>query len=236
MICQLCGQDRKLIDAHVIPRSFHRLDSKDPTPAKLVTNVEGRYPQKIRKGVYDQEILCEQCERRFSPWDNYGAQLFIKDWPNFAPIMNGAEQVGYELPTYDYPLLKLFFLSVLWRAAVSTHVMYSKIDLGPREAALKQSILSGDPGNADHFGVVLQGFDVANVGFLDPQLERLCNLRFARFYLSHVIAFIKVDSQPFDEPLKSLCLGAQTSLTVLMKPFMTSPERRVMRNLAFGRS
>ena len=38
MICKLCGEDRKLIEAHVIPKSFHRLDPHDPTPARLATS------------------------------------------------------------------------------------------------------------------------------------------------------------------------------------------------------
>jgi hypothetical protein len=234
MICKLCGEDRKLIEAHVIPRSFHRLDPKDTRPARLVTNVQGRHGQNIPKGIYDKTILCEQCERRFSKWDGYAAQLLINDWKQLAPIMNGAEQIGYTLPAYDYPSLKLFFLSVLWRAAVSTHVMFSNINLGIREGVLKQSILSGDPGDIDHFGVVLQAFDTTDIGLLSPHLERFSGLRYARFYLSHVIVFIKVDSRPFDEPFKSLALGHRRPLVLLIKQFLTSAERRVMRKLVLA--
>lgn len=165
----------------------------------------------------------------------YVARLLMQDWPTFNSIMNGSEQLGYTLPTFDYAALKLFCLSVLWRAAVSSHVMYSKVDLGKREAFVKQSIESRDPGSLDHFGVLLQAFDTPDVGLLNPHPERFSGLRYIRFYLSHIIAYIKVDSQAFDYPFKHLALGPGRPLVILLKPFLTSPERRVMRKLVLAR-
>ena len=52
MICRLCGLEKKLIEAHVIPRSFHRI-SPEKGVIRLVTNAEGRYTQNVPKGVYD---------------------------------------------------------------------------------------------------------------------------------------------------------------------------------------
>jgi hypothetical protein len=206
MTCKLCGLEKKLIEAHVIPRSFHRIDPDDKTPTRLVTSVEGRYTQKVPKGVYDDSIVCEDCERRFSSWDDYGDEIFLKSWGKFEKIMHGDEEIGYGLPEYDYPRLKMFFLSVLWRASVSNHVMFANVDLGPRELILRESIWNSDPGDVDHFGVVLQAFDSTNVGILNPHSERFSGVRFCRFYLAHVLAFIKVDSRRFEDPFRSMAL------------------------------
>ena len=234
MLCKLCGEDKKLVDAHIIPKSFHRIDPDDRQPSRLVTNVEGRYPQKIRKGIYDSAILCEDCEHHFSRWDDYADNIFLKSWGKFEKISVAGEDFGFRLSSYDYALLKMFFLSVLWRAAVSQHVMYSKIQLGPREPILRDSILRSAPGDVDYFGVVLQAFDSTEIGILNPLLERFSGVRFCRIYLSHIIAFIKVDSRPFHEPFKSMALGATQQLVLAHKNFMTSPERRIMRNLALA--
>lgn len=222
------------MEAHVIPRSFHRIDPSDRQPTRLVTNVEGRYTQKIRKGVYDASIVCEECERRFSPWDDYADELFLKSWEKFERITDRGHEIGYSLPTFDYPRLKLFFLSLLWRAGASEHAMFAKIDLGPRESVLKNAIERADPGAIDFFGVVLQAFDSTNVGMLNPHPERFSGLRFYRFYLSHIIAFIKVDGRPFIDPFPSVALGPGRSLVLVQKNFMTSPERRVMRSLVIA--
>ena len=101
MRCELCGQDKKLIEAHVIPRSFHRIDPSDKEPTRLVTNVEGRYTQKARKGVYDGSIVCEDCERHFTRWDDYADEIFLKSWDKFEKLTQQGEDVGYRLRAYD---------------------------------------------------------------------------------------------------------------------------------------
>ena len=231
MICKLCGSDKKLIEAHIIPRSFHRIKPNEKDPIRLITNVEGRYTQKVPKGVYDATIVCEDCERRFSSWDDYGDEIFLKSWDKFEELVHHGEVIGYSLPEYDCPKLKLFFLSVLWRAAVSSHVMFASIDLGPREPILRKSILNSDPGDIDYFGVVLQAFDSTEVGMFNPHPERFSGLRFCRFYLSHVIAFIKVDSRRFDGLFRSMALGSEKSLKLAQKNYLTSPERLIMKKL-----
>jgi hypothetical protein len=200
----------------------------------LVTNVEGRYTQKVRKGIYDASLVCEECEHRFGPWDDYADELLLNSWDKFEKITDRGQEIAYSFPEVDYRLLKLFFLSVLWRAHASQHVMFSKIDLGSREAALKDAIKQGDPGTVDFFGVVLQAFDSTNVGLLDPHPERFSGVRFCRFYLSHIIAFIKVDARPFAEPFSSIALGPGRPLVLVQKNFMGSPERRVMRRLVLA--
>ncbi len=109
--------------------------------------------------------------------------------------------------------------------------MFSRINLGPREVALKNAIKQGDPGSIDFFGIVLQAFDSTNVGLLNPRSERFSGVRFCRFYLSHIIAFIKVDTRPFAEPFSSIALGPGRPLVLVQKNFLSSPERGVMRRL-----
>jgi hypothetical protein len=234
MPCKLCGEANKLIEAHIIPRSFYRIDPGRKHPGLLITDKKGRYAQTVPKGVYDASILCEHCERRFSRWDDYGNELLIKSWHKFEKIEDRGEHLAYRLDGYDYSLLKMFVLSVLWRASVSGHVMFDRIDLGTRELSLRNAILLSDPGDSDHFGVVLQAFDSAEVGMLNPHGERFSGLRFCRLYLSHVIAFIKVDSRPFKDPFRSLALSPARPLVVLQKEFLSSPERAIMRNLVIA--
>jgi hypothetical protein len=234
MICRLCGLDKKLIEAHVIPRSFFRIDPAEKRPSRLATNVHGRYAQKLPKGVYDSNILCEECEHRFSGWDDYADELFLRSWDSFAPIIVRGTVAGYRRRDYDYPKLKLFFLSVLWRASVSAHPFFSAVDLGIREPILRDSVWRADPGDLDHFGVVLQAFDYPDIGILNPHAERFSGRRYFRFYLSHVIAFIKVDSRPFEDPFRSMALGAGRELVLAEKDFTSSPERRIMKQLAIA--
>ncbi len=163
MICRFCGEERKLIKAHIIPRSFYRIDPTDRQPSRLVTNVEGRYTQKIRSGIYDSSLVCEECEHRFGPLDDYANELLLKSWDKFEKIADCGQCIAYRFPKFDYCLLKLFFISVLWRAHASRHV----IPITPRDETLGWSAsvyLVGEPALADQAGhadgVLAQGLEL----------------------------------------------------------------------------
>ena len=52
----------------------------------------------------------------------------------------------YEIADFDYARLKLFFISVLWRAHLSQDQFFDAVDLGPWQSTARQMIWEGDPG------------------------------------------------------------------------------------------
>src|SRR5690349_8278370 len=129
-ICRLCGNNRPLIRSHVIPRSLWELDGAQPAP-RLITNSGGTYPKRAPAGIYDQTIVCEECERIFGPGDDYAADFFVKRTVPFREIRENGRLTGYLVKRFDYDSLKLFLISVLWRAGVSSHPMFVRVQLGP---------------------------------------------------------------------------------------------------------
>jgi hypothetical protein len=53
----------------------------------------------------------------------------------------------------DYARFKLFHLSVLWRASISTGRMFEKIHLDADAERIRQMLLSEDPGDEDQYGL-----------------------------------------------------------------------------------
>ena len=200
-------------------------------PTRLATNAKGKYNRKIPIGIYDKSILCEKCERTFSDWENYGYNLFVRNWEKFNRKHHNGKIEVYELKNFDYVKLKLFILSILWKASVSSHDMFSWVNLGPHAALLRTMILEKDPGNNDDFGVMFQAFDKTKIGILNPTRSRLCNLNFYKVYLSHIIAWIKVDSQPFPDSENPLILQRERPLIIGNKSFTNSQEIRIMLGL-----
>jgi hypothetical protein len=131
--CKYCGQEKKLIDAHIIPEAFFRPLLNEKDPPQLMTNIGGIFPKRVRKGIYDKTILCRECEDNFAPWDDYAQSLLLQRLKDTRALWHGGEIAGLAFPNYDYTKLKLFFISVLWRASVSTQRFYEKIQLGPFE-------------------------------------------------------------------------------------------------------
>jgi hypothetical protein len=58
----------------------------------------------------------------------------------------------------SYIKLKLFLLSVLWRASISTRPFFSCINLGPHEETLRRMILEGNPGEASDYPILFMTF------------------------------------------------------------------------------
>lgn len=77
--CKLCGQQAKLVDAHIIPEAFFRdLQTPGASPLQIVSNDSAMYPERSHIGVYDKNIVCKDCELKFVPWDSYAARLLIQ--------------------------------------------------------------------------------------------------------------------------------------------------------------
>ena len=131
MQCKFCRQERKLVEAHVIPRSFFEIDPANPP--RLASNKDGVFPKRSPAGMYDTQLVCEDCERMFSPFDDYAQRLLVANREAAKPIYDGEQPIAYIYEAYDYQKLKLFFLSLLWRASESSHNFYRRIKLGPHE-------------------------------------------------------------------------------------------------------
>ncbi|MEW5910812.1 MAG: hypothetical protein AB1659_13490, partial [Thermodesulfobacteriota bacterium] len=158
MKCQLCNGDGELIRAHIIPRSLYKpLFEMGGKPLSVLSSSPATHPQKSRIGFYDTEILCQNCERIFSPWDDYAQKILLAEPKEEDYWIHNGRKLAFKMEV-DYVKLKLFFISLLWRAAVSNLYFFRRIDVGPFADQLKQMILKGDPGNPETFAIVLAKF------------------------------------------------------------------------------
>lgn len=223
MGCKFCLQDKKLIDAHIIPRCFFEAmrDRRDNQPFQLLSNTQNEHLQKLWIGSYDKNILCEECEKVFQKWDNYACKILLSNIHNGDYILdsNGGK-VGYKLENIDYKKLKLFFLSVLWRASVSKRKEFKKVNTSRLfENRLKIMIKNSDPGSTNDFLVVIRRFiDYLGINFLmDPYKLRIDGINFYRFYLGAGYEFhIKVDKRDLRESdvLYTLALKPKSPLYI----------------------
>lgn len=106
MQCKFCHQERKLIEAHVIPRSFFEIDLANPP--RLASNKDGVFPKRSPAGMYDTQLVCEDCERLFSPFDDYAQRLLLANRDAAEPIYDGEQLIAYVYERYDYQKLKLY--------------------------------------------------------------------------------------------------------------------------------
>ena len=192
MFCKLCGENNKLVKAHIIPESFWKHLQVPGKVAKLLAR--NSYPIRVPVGVYDSKILCGECEKKFSDWDSYGKGFLIDSFDKSAiPYPDRDDVLAYIIKNYDYDKLKLFFLSVLFRASVSKENFFSNVDIGTKhEETLKKAICNRQPLGPGFFSVILGTFS----GVMpNPQRKKLSNVNGYYFFLHNFRFFIKVDQR-----------------------------------------
>ena len=125
--CKLTGKIGQAIKAHVVPRAFYELPPQEEGPCILVSNAPNTFPKKVPVGIYDETMVTQDGENLFKPWDDYAIRILLKQEAAFEPVTHGGVIRAWTLPEYEYSPLKLFALSVLWRAHTSTRQEFGKV-------------------------------------------------------------------------------------------------------------
>jgi hypothetical protein len=233
MVCRLCETEQRLIKAHIVPEGFFRVLRDASAVPEVYTNKPRAHPKRAPIGVYDKSILCRPCDNLFSPWDKHAQDVLLRDFSDKTAIYDGPVKRGWTISRFDYQPLKLFFLSLLWRASVSTHDFYRRVSTGPFEQELRKMIATAEPGAPEAFAVILARFDEpAYTGMLDPHLERYDGINYVRFYLAGFVAYIKVDRRPPPDPLSDFIVRDDAPITVLLRSARDSKDGAVMRDIA----
>ena len=150
--CRLCQVPSQLHHSHIIPRLMYLPMARlvPGTPIR-VSSQKG----KPRPGHLKEHMLCSRCENQFCGHERV-AERFLTD---INQIQLQAHERSIRRSSLDYPSLKLFFLSVLWRCAVARDPMTRMVDLGPRLSKMTALLQANDPGRQEEFAIFLRLLD-----------------------------------------------------------------------------
>lgn len=210
--CKFCGRRvERLVDAHILPRAFFeysriKANLKKNQPMLGINNSKGSFPKgKVWIGWYDSNLVCFACEAVFGVYDEYAAKILLQDECKQRPIIIQGELKGWEVATFDFVKLSLFFTSILWRAGASRLPQFKKIKLGTNLDILRQDILNCSL-QSDISFVLARYSDIhGQCFFADPHPEMkksiFGNIGVYRFYLgAGYIAYIKLGQKCFPHP------------------------------------
>lgn len=140
MPCALCQQNKPLRNSHIVPEFMYG-DFYDPKHRFHVHSTDlKQLPIQHQKGLR-VEMLCDTCEGKFSRYENYAASKFYRP----AVAVMKANPSFLRLPL-EYPLFKLFMLSLLWRFGNAGHKDFPQTDLAGYSEKLRSMLLNEDPG------------------------------------------------------------------------------------------
>jgi hypothetical protein len=236
--CKMCAQDRRLVRAHIIPESFYK-PALETTGYAVMMRSEG-YDSRMSTGIYDPRLVCEPCERLFSPWDKYGKELLLDfDWDGL--IWEDLTSNGVILPEYDYGCLKLFFLSLVWRMGSTDRAEFRHVSIPHCLDRLAHHLKHSTPGGPEEFGILVSRFrgpahqhDALDPRkcFLDPQMTSFLGTACVKIYLAGWRIYVNVGSQPFTGVARHLQLSPGSPLAVALSDFGNSKELTLMWKMA----
>lgn len=232
--CKLTGKTGQPVKAHVVPRAFYELPTQEEGPCVLASNAPNSFPKRAPVGVYDESMVTQQGEDLFRLWDDYAAQLLLQNENAFAPIIHHGVIHEWTLSEYDYSLLKLFSLSVLWRAHTSCRPEFKRVQLGPHALQVKNCLLNNNPGTPDYYSIHIGKWIDDEFGpvFMDPFSERYEGVNYYRIYCGRYILYSKVDKRPPPETFRQIQLGQTKVLHVIGRDLKASKEWLLMQRIA----
>ena len=201
---------------------------QESKPGPFPANPE-RFKKKAPKGVYDKNLVCEPCERQWAHYDDYAKTFFLEELKTKLvehPDFHG-QAFMISVEDFDYIKLKLFYLSILWRASASKEEFYEKVDLGPFTERLKEMIESRDPGRPEEFPILFKIFEGpgAEKQMMSPTKEKINGRNNYRLYhLRGICAQIKVDRQPLEPDIEQCILKPDQPMLLYKQNILESNE------------
>ena len=233
--CKYCGKTTNLIDAHIIPESFFRDIDPSRSGLRMYSATEGQYPKRSPIGVYDKGILCQECEDKFAPFDDYAARLLLQRDFQRESIDDEEGHLGYFILDVDYRRLKLFGLSVLWRAAISSQDYFNYVELGSHFLALDRMVKDLNPGVPQDFSLLIweELFPDNKVIMIKGYRTRILDgLRFYAIPMGRFVLLIKADRRNIEDIENNMMiLKPNTLLAVSEIPLQGSKHEKIIQGI-----
>jgi hypothetical protein len=207
--CKFCKQPKELAKAHIVPQCFCLRAKGDSKQLLEVRRDDATDVKFWQSGVVDDSILCSTCDNSFSQWDEYGFRILGTPPGNNDLPRNDSELQCFLLRDIDYERMKLFVLSVLWRASVSIRPFFTQIRLGPHEDRIATMIKNRNPGNYDDYSVVLGRLvcqQFPNAMFAPHPQRTPEGVNFNLLFLPSMRIMVKTDHRPLPLQLEPVVL------------------------------
>jgi hypothetical protein len=243
MKCKFCGEEKPLIKAHIFPQQFHKPITCAEKKHHVVIADALDKPGILQSGSVDKTILCEKCDNEvIGKWDKYATEFFRQQdtWDKTTISGDDGPIVVYIVEDFDYAPLKLFFISLLWRASVSSLGVYNGVKLGAYEIKAWKMMKTGDPGTENDFGVAMFKLTESqrytkpptsggiHQSIAGPQLIRENNINMYRTAFLGTSTIIKVDRRKMPDFMDYLCLSPSQPLRIMEIEFDGGWEHRYL--------
>jgi hypothetical protein len=163
MTCRLCTLDKELQNSHIIPEFCYKplYDDKHKAQRLSKTGEQQKYKKRklLQKGLREK-LLCFDCEQLLNDrYEKYFKQLWFDK--KALPSKFG-DDTEIRLNGLDYSKFKLFHLSILLRASVSSLSEFEQVTLGVHEKSLREMLINELPGSDKKYPILCHALTKSN--------------------------------------------------------------------------
>jgi hypothetical protein len=181
-ICPLCLDQKELCESHAIPDSFFAKIFRKNNGKGIVIVDDNASPISYSSDSWSEKLLCFECEQHIS--NTYEGKAIQILRGKLCTVVRGERSVALSNieKSFGTSMLKVFFCSILWRSALSSHGNYSKVKLTNQLAEiLRKSILNRTDIKEKDFSVrLLRIIDSTQGGFAHNDLKEVITSPFFR--------------------------------------------------------
>lgn len=151
-ICQYCKKQKQLCSAHIVPKSFY--NQKENGNFIGLSNDGKRDLKNCQNGFKDDSILCADCDKILGVYDKYAKEVLYEILPRHRRFDTPLFLLTHDF--WDYQKLRMFFISLVWRASISQIDACQQISIGKKYEEIALAILKNEiPDNDMYFHPVI---------------------------------------------------------------------------------
>lgn len=253
-ICKLTGASGRYVDSHLLPKALTRAGRtrgekfiEDGPDALRLTEVSSSW--------YDSRLVIRDGEAILSRYDHWGIQELRRSgliWSSTAPLKVRKDQsdnpsgLGTLSLRINHPRrLRLFFLSLLWRAAATDLPAFRRISLVDRDVEyLRTLVANGLIGEATEFPMLLWSLLEPGIAHNHTPIYQGPNdlgselpIHHFRFYFDGLLLLIgerDTSSSEFWMNAAPYRVHENPDLLVVTQPFRLSRQHRDIVDVALG--
>lgn len=241
-VCKLTGETGPLVKSHIIPKA---LTSPDINGRPFAQAGHDYPPRRRRDSWYDSNLVTRAGEDILAHYDNWAVDTLRRHrlvWSGMGDDQGLADEemmlvpesggVGFrKIENIDTQRLRLFLLSILWRAAASSLPEFKEVRMMPNERRrLGRMVRDGQVDPLHFFPVTLIQLStrgrlhnltpIAQRKVRDPTNPERGSIPIFRFYFDGLIAhFHRKGRQKEVASLGPLMVGAGQDIVVAVRPY-----------------
>lgn len=232
--CKLCGEQKKLIKAHIIPKQFYRrIISKGAKPHLLKYEIDDITNESItQNGIHQADLLCADCDNLIGHYDKYAYEILTRqiDEKKLQSVGRGLQV--YEIGEIQIDVFRLFLVSLVWRAGIARDQMFQLVKLGPYEERFRQILLGNKTELLDHITAVIILYRPPKYPDImwSPFCSKMDGINIATFYLPPWKIWLKLDRRPFGHPFDKFALRSGKPVFATVQDFWSKAELKLLCN------